>query len=56
MVIIREIFYITTSAVAVFVGLELAWPNLVLAYFNINWLLLAWLFVGIIHIIASVRN
>jgi hypothetical protein len=48
--IIRELFYILTVALSILVGLELVWPNLILVYFNINWLLLAWIFVGIIHI------
>lgn len=50
MQIIKEIFYILTVAIVVFFGLELVWPDLILAYFNTNWLLLAWLFVAIIRL------
>jgi hypothetical protein len=39
--LIREIFYFLASAWAAAVVLELIWPNIVQAYFNINYLLVA---------------
>jgi hypothetical protein len=49
--IIKELFYTVTILLAVLTGLELAWPGLILAYFNLNWLLLFWLFLGILIIL-----
>jgi hypothetical protein len=46
--IFKEIFYILSGALAVFIILELAWPGVVLAYININWVLIFWLLVGIV--------
>ena len=47
-IIIEEIFYVLTGALAVFTGLELVWPGVVLAYININAVLLFWLIFGIL--------
>jgi len=46
-IIFEEFFYILTVAMVVFVGLELLWPGVVLAYININVVLLFWLIFGI---------
>lgn len=39
----REVFYLLTAAVGIFIIMEICWPNLILAYFNLNWLILLWL-------------
>jgi hypothetical protein len=39
----REIFYFFSAALGVSVILELIWPNIILAYFNLNYLLVLWL-------------
>ncbi|NTW22045.1 hypothetical protein HGA34_00695 [Candidatus Falkowbacteria bacterium] len=49
-VIITEAFYALTGALAVFTALELAWPGVVLAYININAVLLFWLVFGILKL------
>lgn len=49
-IIIRELFYALTIAVVILAILELFSPGIVLAYFNLNWVLLAWLIAGIITI------
>ena len=46
--IIRESFYFLTVLSAVFIALELVWPNIILAYFNLNYLLILWLVSGLI--------
>ncbi len=46
-VISREIFYVLTSAMVIFTIMEIIWPNIVLAYLNLNWLLIFWLIIGI---------
>lgn len=51
--IFKEIFYMLTAALAVFVILELVWPGVILAYININWVLIFWLFVGIVILTSS---
>jgi len=49
----QELFYVLTGALAIFALLEIFWPDIVLAYFNINWVLLAWLIIGIVILIIS---
>ena len=51
-----ELFYVLTGALVVFVILELVWPNIVLAYLNLNWVLLSWLFIGIIILIVDEKG
>ncbi len=46
-----EIFYVLTFALFVFVSFELAWPRLVLAYININLILIIWLITGILILV-----
>jgi len=50
-IIKREIFYFFSAALAVLIGLEIIWPNIVLVYFNLNYLLILWLISGLILII-----
>lgn len=38
----EELFNFLSAALLVFFLLELIWPNIILAYFNLNWLLVAW--------------
>lgn len=47
-IILKELFYVFTGALVIFMILELIWPRLVLAYININWVLIFWLIVGIL--------
>lgn len=46
-VFLEEIFYALTGAILILFALELAWQRIVLAYFNLNWLLLVWLATGL---------
>lgn len=39
----RELFYFFSIAIIIFFLLEIFWPGIVLAYFNINILLFFWL-------------
>jgi len=39
----REIFYFVSAALAAGIILELLWPNIILAYFNLNILFALWL-------------
>ncbi|MFA5109150.1 MAG: hypothetical protein WC458_01215 [Patescibacteria group bacterium] len=47
-VIGREIFYFFSVLLLVFIILEIIWPNIILVYFNLNWLLIPWLIFGLI--------
>ena len=47
----QELFYVLTAAILMFVCLEIIWPGMTLAYFNLNYLLLLWLSDGIIVLI-----
>jgi len=53
---INELFYILTGAVVLFSALELVWPGVVLSYFNLNWLLIFWLIVGIVLLVISEKK
>lgn len=46
--VFRELFYVLTGALAVFSLVETVWPGTVLAYINLNWILIFWLVVGIV--------
>lgn len=50
-IIFYELFYVVTFAIIIFSLLELAWPGMVLAYFNLNSLLIFWLIIGIVIIL-----
>lgn len=49
----REIFYFFSVALALFIIMEMIWPNIILAYFNLNYLLVLWLISGIISLIKK---
>lgn len=51
---LKELFYALTGALAVFVVMEIFWPGIVLAYININYVLIFWLAAGIV--ILTSRN
>lgn len=44
----REIFYALTTALSVFTILEIFFPNIVQAYFSLNFVLILWLLSGIV--------
>ncbi len=46
--IIRESFYFLTALAAVFIAFEIIWPNIILAYFNLNYLIILWFVVGLL--------
>lgn len=50
-VIKQEIFYFLSILLVVFIVLEIIWSNIILAYFNLNWLLVLWLIFGVILLI-----
>ena len=52
-IIKREIFYFFSAALLSFYLLEIIAPNFVLAYFNLNYLWLAWLTSGLINVIKK---
>lgn len=43
-----ELFYIFAFAALIFAFLEFFWPGMVLAYLNLNYILIFWLIAGII--------
>jgi len=42
-IIYQELFYFFSVALALFIVLEIIWPNIILAYFNLNYLVVFWL-------------
>lgn len=54
-VIFKELFYALTVSLVVFLFLEIIWPGVVLAYININWVLIFWFAIGIV-LLLKVRN
>ena len=47
-IIFRELFYFLSATLLTVVGLEIIWPHLVLAYFNLNYLIILWLVAGLL--------
>lgn len=43
-----ELFYVLTGAILIFTCLEIFWPGIILAYLNLNYVLIFWLIIGII--------
>ena len=46
--ILKELFYVLTGSIVIFVVLELLWSGIVISYINLNLVLLAWLIIGIV--------
>lgn len=46
-VVTREIFYFISVLAGLAIILEILWPNIILAYFNLNWLFTLWLISGL---------
>jgi hypothetical protein len=55
-IIVEEIFFALTVSLVVFGILELIKPRIVLAYLDLNYLLLAWLIFGIILLKIGDKN
>lgn len=51
--LVRELYYFLTVTLVLLIILELSWPGLILAYFNINLILIFWLIVGILLLITK---
>lgn len=51
-ILIEELFYVLTAALVIFILMELLWPGIILAYINLNWVLILWLIIGIVVIIT----
>jgi len=51
--LLNELFYALSGALLIFSLLEIVWPGLVLAYLNLNYLLLFWLAIGIIMLLRA---
>lgn len=50
---LQEIFYVLSGTLVIFYLLETVWPNLILAYLNVNWVLILWLFTGIVILVIN---
>lgn len=50
-IINREIFYFFTALIVLSIGLEIIWPNIILAYLNLNYIIALWLISGLISLI-----
>jgi len=46
----QELFYVLTGALVIFSCMEIIWPGIILAYLNINFVLILWLINGIIFL------
>ena len=54
--ILQELFYALTGAILIFAIMELLWSGIVLAYININLVLIFWLIIGIVILVADNRK
>lgn len=52
-IFLYELFYVLAGALIIFIVLEAVWPGVVLAYININWVLILWLIDGIFILLAN---
>lgn len=52
-IINREIFYFFSALLIVFIILELIWPNIVLAYLNINYVFATSFISGLVSLIKK---
>jgi len=52
-IISREIFYFFTALIILSIGLEIIWPNIILAYFNLNYIIVLWFASGLISLIKN---
>jgi len=50
---LSELFYPATAALVIFAVMEIFWPGIVLAYLNLNLVLLFWLIISIIIMICN---
>ena len=48
-----ELFYVLTGALVVFSIMELAWDRIVLAYINLNWVLILWVINAIVLLLLT---
>jgi len=55
-IFLEEVFYILVGALLIFCGLEIILPGLVLAYININYVLIFWLIVSIIILVKDPKE
>ncbi|MFA7087986.1 MAG: hypothetical protein WC146_01445 [Patescibacteria group bacterium] len=51
--IFRELFHFFTASLLVFILLEIFWPNIILAYFNLNYLVIFCVLAGLISLIKK---
>jgi len=52
-IISRELFYFLSLLLGIFIILEIIWPNIILAYGNLNYLLVLVLVFGLISLIKK---
>lgn len=50
-IFLQELFYCLTGSLIIFSIFELIHPGLVLAYINLNWVLIFWLIIGIVIVV-----
>lgn len=51
--ILQEIFYFFSAALVIAISLEIIYPGIVLVYFNLNYLVAAWIISGFILLIKQ---
>lgn len=51
--ILIEIFYVLSAGLLIFYLMEFTFPGIVLAYFNLNLVLILWLIVGIVLVLMK---
>lgn len=49
----RELLYFLSALMIVFIILEIIWPNIILAYFNLNYLVIVFIIIALILLIVS---
>ncbi len=53
---LQELFYVLTGGLVVFSIMELFWNRIVLAYINLNWVLILWVINVIVLLLTSKKE
>ncbi len=54
--ILKEIFYVLSASLLIFLIMELVSPNIILAFLNINLVLISWIIIGIMILVNNEKK
>jgi hypothetical protein len=54
--ILKEVFYVLSASLLIFLIMELISPNIILAFLNINLVLISWIIIGIMILVNNEKK